>query len=150
MTETIGNPVTWIAKIIGRGAHFAREGVVEIVGEDKGPIVLNQLHIADLKSALQKGLDDFGALRTDVMFIVVMYPIIGLLMVNFTLNHNLLPLLFPLVSGFALVGPVAAIGLYAMSRKREHGLPTSWGDAFSVITSPSFIPIATLTANWSI
>jgi uncharacterized membrane protein len=73
-----------------------------------------------------------------------MYPIIGITLVWLTFGYEMLPLVFPLAFGFALVGPVAAVGLYQMSRRREQGLPASWADAFGAIRSPGFGTILVL------
>ncbi len=82
---------------------------------------------ADLKDVLAKGWDDFSAMPTFAFFLVVIYPIIGLVLFVVTFGYNLLSLAFPLIAGFALIGPVAAVGLYEMSRRRERGLDVSAG-----------------------
>lgn len=144
MVKTIGNPLSWAARTFGRGAQEVGDTASAFAGRDTAPIEIRNLQIEDLKTALQKGSQDFMAFRTDVIFIVLIYPIIGFLLVWFFSNRDLLPLLFPLISGFALVGPVAAIGLYEMSRRREIGIEKGWGDALAVLRSPSFVPIIVL------
>jgi len=103
-----------------------------------------RIKVADLRDVLVKGLGDFGAYRTDVVFICLIYPVVGIMLAWLTFGYQMLPLLFPLAAGFALVGPVAAVGLYEMSRRREQGLPVTWVDAFGVIRSPGFGAILVL------
>lgn len=92
---------------------------------------------ADLKDALAKGLADFWAMPTHIVFLGLIYPVIGLVLGRAAFGYDVIPLLYPLAAGFALLGPIAAIGLYELSRRREAGLDTSWRHAFDVFYSPS-------------
>jgi uncharacterized membrane protein len=93
---------------------------------------VHKIGVADLKYALSKGADDFLAMPSSLFFLGLIYPIVGLCLAGYTL-----PLLFPLMAGFALIGPFAAIGLYEVSRRRELGLETHWSNVFDVRHSPS-------------
>ena len=85
-----------------------------------------RIKVTDLRDAVVRGLDDFGAYRTDVIFLCLIYPLVGISLAWLTFGYETLPLLFPLASGFALVGPVLAVGLYEMSRRREQGISITW------------------------
>lgn len=99
----------------------------------------------DLVASLRAGLDDFNAMPSHVVILAVMYPIIGLVIGRLAIGANALHLLYPLVTGFALLGPLAGLPLYAMSRRRERGLPTSWPDALrDAVRSPALPSIAAL------
>ena len=106
--------------------------------------VIRRIKAADLKDVLARGLRDFEAYRSDVVFLCLIYPIIGIALLWLTFGYEMLPLVLPLAFGFALVGPVAAVGLYEMSRRREQGIPTTWTDAFGAIRSPGFGAILVL------
>ncbi len=144
----IRNPIEWgwdqlrqanlAVERAGRSLHRIDQD------RDVAPPAVRRIEVADLKDALLKGLGDFGAYRTDVIFICAIYPIVGLILARLTFGYDMLPLLFPLASGFALIGPVAAIGLYEMSRRREQGIDITWADAFGVVRSPSFGAIEVL------
>lgn len=105
---------------------------------------LSRIGLSDLTDALRHGLADFRANRTDVIFLCIVYPVAGLVLWAVASGYGLLPLIFPLGSGFALLGPVAGLGLYEISRRRELGLETSWLDAFRVLRSPSIGAITLL------
>ncbi len=113
-------------------------------GDRAAAPIVRRLGLGDLTGALASGLEDFKANRTDVIFVCVIYPIVGLLLARVASGYGLLPLLFPLASGFALVGPLAAVGLNEMSRRREQGEAVRWVDAFGVLRAPSIGSIALL------
>lgn len=138
MAQTIGNPLSWTAQQLGgAGSHLAAASR-EIGSHDLTPPRVRYMDISDIGDSLRAGWADFQACRTDVMAIVLVYPVMGLLLMGLGLQLSLVPLLFPLISGFAILGPVAAVGLYEMSRQREMGEAPRWGQAFAVMRSPGF------------
>lgn len=106
--------------------------------------VVRTIGFHDLRQVLALGFADFKAMPTHVVFLSLIYPIVGVILWYATAGLDLLALLYPLATGFALLGPFAAIGLYELSRRREMHLDTSWRHAFDVRHSPSFGPILLL------
>src|SRR5580692_9216301 len=102
-----------------------------LVGASTGPknLVIRRLAPSDLFDALARGIDDFVAMPSHAVFLCVIYPLLGIALIGMTLGNSTLPLAFPIAAGFALVGPLAAIGLYELSRRREAGLDSSTGHA---------------------
>ncbi len=113
-----------------------------ISGDSETPAhpVIRKIGTADIRDALTKGVNDFLAMPSHLVFLALIYPIVGVALAA----NNPLPLLYPLLSGFALLGPIAAIGLYEVSRRRESGEETSWRHAFDVLKSPSIASIVAL------
>jgi uncharacterized membrane protein len=99
---------------------------------------------ADLLEVLSKGVADFRAMPTHVIFLSLIYPVAGIAIARLTFGYDVIPLLYPLAAGFALIGPFAAIGLYELSRRRELGLDTSWKHVFDIVHSPSIWAIGAL------
>ena len=153
-SPAIRNPIEW-------GLDQLRFAALAVGREDEapvtGPVIVRRIGLADLRAALAAGMEDFSANRSDVLFLSVIYPLLGLLLVRLAFGYELLPLLFPLAAGFALLGPFAAVGLNEMSRRRELGGDVRWSDAFGVLASPALGPIlllglilATLFGLWLI
>ncbi len=108
------------------------------------PLEVRQIGISDLIDALKKGWADFMAKPSHIIFLGLIYPVAGLLLAQLSISNNVLPLLFPLLAGFALIGPFAGLGLYEISRRRELGLDTSWRHALDVFDSRSIRSILIL------
>jgi len=114
-------------------------------GSVSHPIV-RTITAADLWDSLARGYDDFKAMPTHLLFLGLIYPIAGIVLAGLSFGYNLFPMLFPLAAGFALIGPVAAIGLYEISRQREEGNEPDTKHVLDVVRSPSFPAIATISA----
>jgi len=110
------------------------------------PPAVRKITPADLKDALAKGIDDFKAKPSHIFLLVLIYPLVGLFAARISFGYDVLYLVFPLLGGFALIGPVAAIGLYELSRRREQGLEISWAHAFGVFRQRSFPSLLILSA----
>lgn len=157
--QHIRNPIEWGWHQLKQTGHAMDVAAHSMDGaweaRDATPPMVHRIGIADLRDVLRKGFEDFGAYRTDVIFLCLVYPVAGLVLSRLVLGNGLFPLLFPLVSGFAIIAPFFAVGLYEMSRRREKGIDAGWADAFGVASSPALgsivamgLLLAALLALW--
>lgn len=145
---TIRNPIEWsgaqlvhAAKALvsaGNALHHVQDTI------HSPTLTVRRIGLSDLRSALHKGVEDFEAYRSDVLFLGVIYAVAGLVVARLAFRMNLIPLLFPLASGFAIIGPFAAVGLYEMSRLREQGVEARWTNVFDVFRAPTVGAISIL------
>ena len=106
--------------------------------------LVRPIGMADLKEVLAKGLADFNAVPTHLIFLCLTYPIVVLIAARIYAGYDVLPFVFPLLAGYTLIGPLIALGTYELSRRREKGVPTTRRHAFGVLRSPSLASIAML------
>lgn len=105
---------------------------------------VKEIGVSDVFDALRLGLADFWEKPSHYAFICLVYPIVGVVLLTWTSGGNVVQLVYPLLTGFALLGPIAAIGLYEISRRRELNLDTSWRHALDVRHSPAIPSILAL------
>jgi uncharacterized membrane protein len=145
---TIRNPIEWSGAQLVSAAHAA--GAVQRsldhmrdTAHSPAPAI-RRIFGHDVWQSLREGFSDFEAYRSDVIFLCATYAVVGVVMARLAFGSDLLPLLFPLASGFAIIGPLAAVGLYEMSRRREQGAEVGWANAFDVLKAPAIGGVAAL------
>jgi uncharacterized membrane protein len=145
---SIRNPIEWSGAQFVSAAHAA-EAVGHAVdhmrdtAHSRAPAI-RRIGAHDVWQSVCQGFVDFEAYRSDVLFLCATFPIVGLVMARLAFGSDLLPLLFPVASGFVIVGPLAAVGLYEMSLRREQGAEVGWANAFDVLKAPAIAGIAAL------
>lgn len=128
--------------------HFRRPGVelrwpASAIWRPGEPAV-KTIGMASLHHAVAKGIEDFNAVPTFAVFLGIIYVVLGLILYRLSFGYEVLPLVYPMLAGFALLGPFAAIALYELSRRREQGLDVSVEHLFEVFRSPSIGAIVRL------
>ncbi len=138
------SPVEWVWEEVKIAVT-----AVGAVADNEGPArasapMVRRIELADPWQALRQGLSDFAAFRGDAVFLCLIYPVAGLVLGWLASGYNVLPLVFPLVAGFALIGPLAAVGLNEMSRLSETRDDVTWVDSFAVFRSHAIGKIVVL------
>lgn len=100
-------------------------------------IPVRTLSPRDLNLSLREGWNDFLSMRGDLIFVGLLYPLVGAIAAAVALNYNLLQLFFPFAAGISLLGPIVAVGFYELARRREDGLKSNWSHFFDVLKRPS-------------
>jgi uncharacterized membrane protein len=108
-------------------------------------IPIRHITTADVRASLADGWRDFMEMRGDILFLAILYPLIGIVAAAMTLGGPLLPLFLPIAAGVGLLGPLAAIGFYEMARRREQGQHSNWSHFLDVRKRPSFEEIAAVS-----
>ena len=109
-------------------------------------IPVRKITNADANAALREGWSDFMEMRGDLLFVGLIYVLVGVVAATAVMGGALLPLLFPIVAGVGLLGPVAALGFYEMARRRESGLHSNWQHFLDVRKRPGADDIAIVAA----
>jgi len=90
-------------------------------GANSAPLEIRKMSLSDIRDALAAGYDDLKACRSDALLMAVIFPVAGIVIAGVVVVQGLLPFVFPLLSGFALLGPLATLWFAALSRQRERG-----------------------------
>jgi uncharacterized membrane protein len=99
----------------------------------KNDPVVRQIAASDIVEALGSGLRDFQNAPLYGLVFGALYVAGGLAIVLSVVSLGVSYLAYPLAAGFALIGPFVAVGLYDVSRRREAGLPVSFGEVLRTV-----------------
>ena len=108
----------------------------EVRTADRVGFDVRHIDLHDLSDAWHAGLEDFSAHPTQKVFSWLIYPIVGLALLWAASERSVLPILFPIVSGVALIGPFLGLALNEISRNREEGMAISHAQAFNIFRYP--------------
>ena len=123
---------------------MANEELVATEGVTSPQPKINTIEVADLKEVWDKGLDDFKEMPTHLVFLCLIYPIVTLIFARAYAGFDMVPLVFPILAGYTLIGPLVATSMYELSRRREYGMDHSRMHVFDILKISTIRPVATL------
>lgn len=98
---------------------------------------VNKINSADVFAALAKGLQDFRAAPGYGLFFGGIYAVGGVVLYILLTRFNLPYLVYPLATGFVLIAPFVATGLYDVSRKLLDVTELSWSGVLGSVRGAS-------------
>lgn len=124
----------------------AASGNIERAANDRD-IPVRRISGHDLDAALREGFADFASKRGDLVFIGIIYPVVGFIVSMAAMNMSVWSMVFPLLAGISLLGPLVATGFYELAKRREAGMDSSWFHFLDVFKSRSREEIAIVGAT---
>lgn len=94
---------------------------------------VRQINFSDLADVLAKGWHDYRRAPLFGIFFGSIYALGGIVLVAALFEFDLAWMAYPLVIGFALIGPFVATGLYEVSRRLESGQQLKWSQVLSIV-----------------
>ncbi len=141
----INNPVTWVASQFSAAEALGSTPAQEyFASTNAGVPPLQRIGAGAVWGALRAGWADTSKGRADLVMLWLIYPVMAVYLAATDYYGQLVLLLLPVATGFALVGPLFAVGMYEMSRQHELTGELHWTDGFKVLRSPSIGAIAGL------
>lgn len=104
-----------------------------IIKKKSVSLKINTIEYTDVVDSLGRGIRDFQNDPKIGLAIGGFYALGGLFLLSLLYAFNLPYLFYPLTTGFALVAPFSAAGLYEVSRRRERGENVRWEHVISAM-----------------
>ena len=111
---------------------IAAHGSAEIPAAQARPVI-RTLKRDDVVHALEAGWRDFKAAPQYGLAFGLLYTLGGWAIIALANVTGFYYFAYPLASGFALIAPFVAAGIYDGSRRLERGEPLSWGGIMSSV-----------------
>ena len=97
------------------------------------PPKVRDVSFSEIVNAAGRGMTDFRTARLKSIFFGLVYALGGIAVVLSATWLDMPWISYPLATGFLLLGPFAAVGLYEISRRLETGEPLAFGEILSVM-----------------
>lgn len=101
--------------------------------QEKTKIEIRNIEYSDVFASIGDGVRDFRSQPKYGLFIGGIYAIGGIFLFLLLYILDLPYLFYPLTTGFALIAPFAAAGLYEVSRRIEQEEPLTWASVLGAM-----------------
>lgn len=125
--------------------NAASAGTAAATGGKPPPLTIRHPGFGDMREALRRGIDDWRACHSEVPLLAVLAPVAAICLSAVVTAPLLMPFVFPVCAGLALLGPIATIWFACLSRAREQtGAAPSAEEAAAVFDTPRRIIVQNL------